>query len=327
MCRPRISRREPPGTAGSFFRCSAHCGRSNVVYFVGMTLHCCMGSAGSSGRPCSLFLAQSTASGSTELLAPISLIAVAWISRMWLATHKLIWLLSMVPVAALALFTDTRSAAIEIAMALVLCLVVLRKGTSATSIGVVAVSGVMILAFSASANAGVLGDDVQQKWQAQGGTPLSVLVAGRPEVGFSVGALADARLVPHGSESEVTSSSYSAGAASLTALPPPEKNAVIDRITSNGLDLHSVVATAAWQGGTLCGLTFLVILFLAARRAIWLQRAEVWAFGPVYVYGITVVVWDFLFSPWTYFTGQTWGIMLAIVFASRPSDPQEPADD
>jgi len=250
------------------------------------------------------------------LLAPVSLIAVALFTRRWISTQSKVWLLALLPVAAVSLFTDTRVTAIELVLALLLSLVATHSDSSG-SIRIVLISTVFILLFSASANAGVFGEAIQAKWQKQGESPLSVLVVGRPEFSFSIAALSVERFSPHGSESISTARAYAAGAAGIIALPEPEKNAVLDRLVSTELDLHSVIATAAWQGGAPCGLAFAVIFVLVVRRAVGLRSEQVKTLGPVYVYSMLVILWDFLFSPWTYFTGATWGIMLGIVFASE----------
>jgi hypothetical protein len=252
------------------------------------------------------------------LLSPVSLMVVALISRMWTRTRRLSWLLALVPVAALALLTGTRSTAIQVGLAALLSIVVLRTSSPRSMLRTATAITAFVLMFSAAANAGLLGETVREKWQEQGGTPISTLIVGRPESSFSVGALVEEGFVPHGSESPATARAYTAGAAGVTALAEPEKNAMLDRITSRGLDLHSVVATAAWQGGIVCGLAFALICVMVLCRIIGLRRWQVTALGPLYVYSGLVILWDFLFSPWTYFTGTAWGVLLAVVFASQP---------
>jgi len=254
------------------------------------------------------------------LLAPVTLVAVALCSRRWVATHHLVWLLALIPVAAVSLLTGTRNTAIVIMFAVLICLVVARAGPAMSAARMVLVSVVFVVGFSAAANAGLLGTAVQEKWEKQGGSPLSVMVVGRPETSFSVGVLATDGLVPHGSGSRATADVFAEGAAWVTELPLDEEYALLDRLErgEDGLDLHSVVATATWQGGPPCGLAFLAILVLVGARTLRISADLVRTLGPVYVYAAFVLIWDFLFSPWTYYTGASWGVLLAIVFATRP---------
>lgn len=252
------------------------------------------------------------------LLAPVTLVTVALCSRRWVATHRLVWLLALIPVAAVSLFTGTRNTAIVIMFAVLICLVVAWAGPAMSGARIVLVSVVFVVGFSFAANTGVLGSAVQEKWEKQGGSPLSVMIVGRPETSFSVGALSTGGLVPHGSGSSATADVFAAGAASVTELPLDEKYALLDRLRrgEDGLDLHSVVATATWQGGAPCGLAFLAILALIGGRMVRINADLVRTLGPVYVYAPFMLIWDILFSPWTYFTGASWGVLLAIVFAT-----------
>jgi len=256
------------------------------------------------------------------LLAPVSLILVALLTRGWTTSQNKLWLLALLPVAAMSLASDTRTTSIEVLLTLLLSLVVTRARSSTSPLRIVLTSTVFVLLFSVSANAGVLGETVQEKWQEQGGNPISALLIGRAESGFSVGALAEEHYVPHGSGSLPTVPAYAAGAAGITVLSAPEKNATLDRLTSKELDLHSVVATATWQGGLPCGLSFAAIFLLVLRRAFGLRAEQVATFGPVYVYSMFTILWDLLFSPWTYFTGATWGVMLGIIFATQHPQPR-----
>jgi hypothetical protein len=256
------------------------------------------------------------------LLAPITLVAVALCSQRWVATQRLVWLLALIPVAAVSLFTGTRNTAVVLMLAVLICLVVAWAGQAMSAARIVLISVVFVVGFSLAANAGMLGSSVQEKWEKQGGSPLTVMIVGRPETSFSVGALSTGGLVPHGSGSSASADVFAAGAASVTKLPLDEKNALLDRLRrgEDGLDLHSVVATATWQGGAPCGLAFLAILVLIGARTLRINAARVRTLGPVYVYAPFMLIWDFLFSPWTYYTGASWGVLLAIVFATESDD-------
>lgn len=251
------------------------------------------------------------------LLAPVCFILVALISLQWKRTGSIAWLFCLGPVAAVALAAETRSVALQAGLALLLCLTLMRITSPWRSVVPAAlVVTAFVFTFSMAANMGLLGESIRDKWQNQGGTVVSNVIVGRSESSFSVAALSAEAFVPHGSESSVTRHAYSAGSKNVTALPPPEKNAMLDRITSRGLDLHSVIATATWQGGVVCGGAYALVMLLVLRRTVTLQRGDVAACGPLLIYSGISIVWDLIFSPWTYFTGTTCGVMLAILMAT-----------
>lgn len=261
------------------------------------------------------------------LLSPVSFLLVAALSLMWKRTGRMYWLAGLSAVVAMALLTGTRSMAVQAGVAMLVCLTVLRSRTPWRSLlGAACAVIAFVVLFSAAATAGLLGDAVGQKWRAQGGTIISNLVVGRPESSFSVAALAADSFVPHGSQAPASRSAYSAGASNVTALAAPERNAMLDRITADGLDLHSVIATATWQGGIVCGAAFAILMFVVLRRTLTVQRRHVLEYGPLYVFCGLGIAWDFLFSPWTYFSGTTWGVMLAIVLAAPSQLAPEGAD-
>lgn len=181
--------------------------------------------------------------------------------------------------------------------------------------GAVAVLAIVLcaVALGAAMQYGWLGDAAQQKWVEQGGTLLDVFRQGRPEPAFGVRAALDSPVVGTGVLPTFPADTVTAATQWLPPMPFEARNYLLYRITGSGMEAHSIVVNW-WLATGIPGLVLTGIVVIRSAIVVCSPRARRRGLQPLQLFVALGLVWDFLFSPWTYFSGPIWGIFAALVF-------------
>lgn len=144
---------------------------------------------------------------------------------------------------------------------------------------------------------GYFDDILQQKFEAQSGGELGVLIGARPEIPVALRAIADAPIFGHGSYAVdpkyqflLQDFQYKYG---YSGSDDPAD------IADPGIPTHSHLTMSWVEGGVLASFLFFYILYLIVR-AIVIISAERPPLAPFYAFVFITYGWDILFSPFGY---------------------------
>ena len=158
---------------------------------------------------------------------------------------------------------------------------------------------------------GLFGTVLQAKWQEQGGTPWAALMNGRPELKFSLNVLKTNLVAGYGAGNPLPAAAVENGRLGLSNLSLGDQLNLLERIAFVQVNVHSFLLDMWLQGsvvavaGPLCAVVIAIAVFLGGRA-----RPT-----PLVAFSSLIILWDFLFSPMTFFSPVLWGIVLAVLVA------------
>jgi hypothetical protein len=158
---------------------------------------------------------------------------------------------------------------------------------------------------------GLFGTVLQAKWQEQGGTPWAALMNGRPELQFSLNVLKTNFVAGYGAGNPLPAAAVENGHLGLSNLTLGDQLNLLERIAFVQVNVHSFLLDMWLQGsvvavaGPLCAVVIAIAVFLGGRA-----RPT-----PLVAFSSLIILWDFLFSPMTFFSPVLWGIVLAVLVA------------
>lgn len=187
----------------------------------------------------------------------------------------------------------------------------------------VVIGGVALTSFAAAASMGVLGTAVAEKWHAQGSNNIEMAIAnGRPESSVSIALLPEHLIHGVGSQGRVDATDLAAAGVALARFDEGVRMAILNRVFGGGLSIHSVIAQYWIQAGVLAATPFIFLclwgVWILARRTFDSRL------GPLVPFAGGALIWDLLFSPWSYFTGPIWGLYAAILVVWGDENSNDP---
>ena len=219
------------------------------------------------------------------------------------------------------LVTDSRNLAISVALSFGIAPIARKVAAGRTKyspaglwarIGLVA-AGLVALLWLGLAS-GAFGTAARDKWEAQGGNPVAVLLYGRAELKFTVDVISQHPLKGYGMQGPLPSDVVRQAAQTLSGHPSNEQAGIIKRLAATQINGHSGIGDMWLRGGPVAALPLVVALALGGRCL----RGRVGGSAQyTQIFLFASIAWDFLFSPWTYYSGAYWGVAIGFLLASQ----------
>jgi hypothetical protein len=263
------------------------------------------------------------------LAAPVGLLAVLVGTAFWQRGRPRAGLLIIAICGALMSLTNFRSYSFILFLTALLTFSLNRRDPSKLArrrsrIHIASILLLALLLFSLAAGHGILGAQVERRWVAQGGNPLSVVSSGRPDLLFSTAIVMRHIITGVGTRGQLPPEEIAVGAAAIESLDPPQKATLLARLVGNGLNVHSVIFQYWMQYGMTAAVPFILCASWAMWTIISMASRVASELGPLIPFAAAGLIWDLLFSPWTYFTGPVWAIYVALTVFAISANSKRP---